>query len=165
MPTIGALGPRRAFSGVGPLVLLLGLLPGGCGDTPTEPTLDDRPATRAAFLSARARWTSQRISSYEYSYRRLCFCVNTEPVRITVRAGVVSVVASATTGAPLSLAGYPTVDDLFAQLQQALDQDAHEIQATYDPVLGYPLTFYIDLNARSIDEEQRIEAGDLMRLS
>jgi len=151
-------------------VVLLGLALAACGSStsPTDDrTPDDRPATRAAFEQARGRWNSLGISNYQYSFRRSCFCAPSfrSPVRITVRAGRVTAVVLADTGQAVSPEDYPTVDDLFVLLQEALDADAYLIRVTYDPARGYPTSFYIDRSPQIADEELAIEAEDLAPLS
>jgi hypothetical protein len=150
------------------LAALLGLILSACGSSsPTGPTdgssFDDRPATRAAFEQARGRWTSLGISDYEYAFARSCFCApdHRAPVRIVVRGDRVAEVVTAETGQPRSSEGYPSVDDLFAMLQEALVSGAANIQAEYDPGLGYPTRFYIDRDFGIADEEILVEAGGL----
>jgi hypothetical protein len=150
------------------LAALLGLSLAACGTSDsTGPTdgraTDDRTATRAAFEQARGRWTSLGISDYEYAFARSCFCAPDyrAPVRIRVREGRIVEVRSAQTGQPRPSEGYPTVDELFARLQDALDANAQNIQATYDPGRGYPTRFYIDQDFRIADEELLVEASDL----
>jgi hypothetical protein len=136
-------------------------------ESPTRPTDaafgDDRTATRAAFQQARGRWSSVGISDYDYDFRRSCFCAPpfTAPVRITVRSGHVTAVVSSDTGAPLSTQGYPSVDDLFGMLQEALDSNAYAVRVTYDAALGYPTRFYIDRDTRIADEELAVETSAL----
>jgi hypothetical protein len=160
--------PMRHVTTVG--VVLIGLAIAACGSS-TSPTdaraPDDRPATRAAFEQARGRWNSLGISNYQYSFQRSCFCAPSfrSPVRITVRAGRVATVVSADTGQAVSPEGYPTVDDLFVTLQEALDADAYLIRVTYDPARGYPTSFYIDRSPQIADEELAIEAKELAPLS
>jgi hypothetical protein len=141
-------GRGSALAG-GPILLAACLLP-GCS-SPTEPTVDDRDQTRQALRNAQALWASRRITDYTYTYRRLCFCPVTGPARVTVRGG-----------SPVE-AGRPRIEDLFEEIETALDRGANEIRATYDPTFGYPTHYYIDLDARTVDEEQTVEASDLQR--
>jgi len=130
-----------------PLGLLLAALLAACG--PTSPTPND--GQRKALRDAQALWASRRLTDYSYTYRRLCFCPVTAPVRVTVRGG-----------SPVE-AGRPRIEDLFREIESALDRAAHEVEATYDPTFGYPTRYYIDLDARTVDEEQTVEASDLER--
>jgi Family of unknown function (DUF6174) len=145
---------------------ILGLSLLACGTT-TQPDsgafVDDRPATRAALQQARGRWNSLGISDYQYAFQRSCFCAPdfTAPVRIAVRQGQVAEVTSVQSGQPRPIEGYPTVDDLFARLQEALDSGAENVQATYDPALGYPTRFFIDQSTRIADEEFWAESSGL----
>jgi hypothetical protein len=144
---------------------LIGLSLAACDSatTPVDPDSDDRPATIAAFEQARGRWSSLGLSDYDYVFSRSCFCAPDfrEPVRITVRGGQVAAVTSVATGQPRPTEGYPTVDDLFATLQEALDGDAALVRVTYDPALAYPTSFYIDRDFHIADEEYAVEATEL----
>jgi Family of unknown function (DUF6174) len=149
-------------------LLILGAALGGpacsssTGPTPAA-TADDRVATRAAFQQALSRWTSLRISSYEYAFKRTCFCAPpyTDPVRIRVAGGQVVEVVSSRTGQRLPPQDYPGIDGLFGMLRAALDANAYAVRASYDPGLGYPTSFYIDQDTRIADEELAVEAGEL----
>jgi len=151
--------PRR-------LIALLPLLLAGCdgGTRPDGLTADDRGETRAALAAARRRWSAAGPESYSYLYRRVCFCPSAPLVRITVREGQVGEVVAAETGEPVAGA-FPTVEALFAEVQEAMDADAHEIRASYDAALGYPTSFYVDHDVQVADEEQRVETSGLRPLT
>lgn len=150
------------------LIAILGLSLLACG-TSTDPDgvgfVDDRPATLAALQQARGRWSSLGISDYQYAFQRSCFCAPDfrAPVRIGVRQGEVAEVTSVETGQPRPVEGYPSVDDLFARLQEALDSGAENVEVTYDPGLGYPTRFFIDQSTRIADEEFWVETSGLTR--
>jgi hypothetical protein len=150
------------------LIAVLGLSLLACG-TSTEPAngafVDDRPATRAALQQARGHWNSLGITDYQYAFQRSCFCAPDfrAPVRIEVRQGQVAEVASVETGQARPTEGYPTVEDLFARLQAALDSGAENVQVAYDPGLGYPTRFFIDQSTRIADEELWVETSGLSR--
>lgn len=148
---------------------LLAVGHGACGGGPAAPsqaiTRDDRPATRAAFEQARGRWVGLGIEDYEYAFQRFCFCAPpyTDPVRIQVTGGQVAHVVSDRTSDTLSPGDFPSVDGLFALLEEALDSGAYDVQASYDPALGYPTSLYIDRDTRIADEELAVQAGGLRR--
>ena len=48
---------------------------------------------------------------------------------------------------------YPTVTGLFDILEEAVDQEAHSINVTWDPTFGFPTTFFIDYSLNIADEE------------
>jgi hypothetical protein len=58
---------------------------------------------------------------------------------------------------PEAFAKYDTVEELFAILEHAFENDADDVDATYDPTLGLPLNVYIDPMENAIDEEHGFE--------
>ncbi|HZG44199.1 MAG TPA: DUF6174 domain-containing protein [Longimicrobium sp.] len=54
---------------------------------------------------------------------------------------------------PEAFAEYDTVEELFAILERAFENDADDVDATYDPTLGLPLDVFIDPMKNAIDEE------------
>lgn len=50
-----------------------------------------------------------------------------------------------------------SVEDLFAKIEDALDRDAHLVDVSYDPILGFPRSVFIDLSELIIDEEFSFE--------
>lgn len=153
-------------------VLSLGFVGCAASNTATDPTdpidptaPDDRPATRAAFDSARQRWDALGISDYQYQYRRLCFCAPpaTAAARVTVRGDRVVEVVLVESGQAVDPAGYPTIDGVFAQIGEALANDADIVRVDYDPALAYPVDVYLDPNTGVADEEQRLELRAFQR--
>lgn len=107
--------------------------------------------------SARARWEAAGVTSYSFVMQRFCFCGHDlhRPVRIDVGSeGVLSAVY-VDDGEPLGipLDEVDTIESLFAEIQDALDRDAHEVLAEYDAGLGYPKSVSIDFILEAIDEE------------
>ena len=112
----------------------------------------------ANLSAARTRWSVNDIVEYEYRYARSCECLPTDLTAptIEVRDGVIVRVWDERTGATAPAdrhAWYFTVDDLFAEIEQAIDQDVHELEVAYHPSLGHPTTLIIDYDARMADEE------------
>ena len=104
------------------------------------------PSIREAAV-AQARWDAQGVDDYVMDVDVGCFCA-VGRYRVVVRDGAVASVVGSD-GRPSRGTGRVTVDDMFAL---ALD-DPHELTATYDPVLGYPLTMSVDPDENVIDEE------------
>lgn len=119
----------------------------------TEPIFD--------YTHNRDTWERAHLTSYSFDFQRFCFCIPTEPARITVTNGQVSAVILLRTGQPpdsSSFAYYDvTIDDLFDELGGALAQ-ASQVTVTYDQVLGYPRTIAIDYIANAVDDEISYEA-------
>jgi len=139
--------PTSAIQNLGrAATLMLTLFLAACGD----------PVGVDSFEEARERWNDQNIDHYSFVLRPLCFCGYTGPAQVTVDSGqIVSVVDGETgepiTGDPLSL--MRTIDDLFVLLSEAWEEDAHVVQAEYDPGYGFPTDLWIDYKENVADEE------------
>ena len=125
---------------------------GACGDDLTG------PARGADLERARQRWSVVRPAEYAYTLRRSCFCGPevTRPVQITVRNGTVVELRYADTGvlvdqrwAPL----FPSIDGLFAIIDDAIARRAERLDLEFDATLGYPVEIDIDYSTRIADEE------------
>ena len=108
------------------------------------------------------------VRGYEFSQRRMCFCpqATIRPVRLDVSAwsqGMKGVYEDRPNGAvpPEALAEYKTVGDLFLLLTQAYALNADRVEASYDPVFGYPNRIYIDQSADMADDDVMYEASAL----
>jgi hypothetical protein len=148
--------PPASFLGA----LLLSLTLPACTTSPDDPG-DDVAANRR-------HWQSQRIADYEVQFRMSCFCVPDviAPVVLQVRGGAIVSVTRVSDGVgvpPSRWVGiYYTVDQMFALIADAQAKGADEIRVSYDPVLGYPTTVFIDQSVRLADEELRFEMSGLM---
>lgn len=109
--------------------------------------------TQAELDDNRALWESQDIDDYSLITEAFCFCLLPGPVTVEVVAGeVVSV-------DPPDAAEFfaYTVEDLFGEIQQALDSGAVVLEVTYDAETGIPLSITIDVSFMIADEELAIE--------
>lgn len=117
---------------------------------------------------ARERWENARPSSYEFAVERMCFCgpESRGPVRLRVQGLTAVERVYVDSGAPVRAEmadGFPTVDGLFDMLASAVAGDAHEVRATYDPVLGVPIDFWIDYWEFAADDEQGMTVTESVR--
>lgn len=113
---------------------------------------------------ARGRWARNGYASYDLTLRQLCFCGFVEPVRIEVRNGEKAATLIAATGEPLPYPiEFPTVSGLFAIIEDALDRDAHELDVTYHPDLGYPVEIAIDYIENAVDDEVTWRVSSVVR--
>jgi Family of unknown function (DUF6174) len=94
---------------------------------------------------AQARWSEAGGQDYEVDVRLGCFCQAARSVftRLTVQAGQV-VAAEPLTPTPgaedIPLNAWPTVPEVFGLIESASRQSHYtEIEAQYDPTLGYPI--------------------------
>jgi hypothetical protein len=147
--------PRASLLGA----LLLSVTLPACTTSPDDPG-DDVGANRR-------HWQSQRIADYQIHFRMSCFCIPdvTAPVVLQVRGGAIVSVARVSDGAavpPSRWVGvYYTVDQMFALIADAQAKGADEVRVSYDPVLRYPTTVFIDQSIRLADDEWRFEMTGL----
>ncbi len=119
----------------------------------------------------RALWDGAAITDYSMRFQRLCFFCPIEfsiPVRITVRGDTVVTVTEADSGAPVAGPAegtFLTIDELFLAIQEAIDQNASEIDARYDAVLGYPTDVNIDFSRSVFNDERQFEIRDFQELN
>ena len=123
-----------------------------------EASADAPAAADQATLDAnRALWGSLAIQDYRLTTQRSCFCPFTDPVRVLVRDGQI-----VEAGDPFGFPGDPgdapafavfSVDDLFDEVQAAIDQPAADLVVEYDTQNGIPLTISVDQIALAIDDE------------
>lgn len=105
---------------------------------------------------ARERWAEAGVDDYTLDLERICFCMNVGAVRIVVVDGQpvsYTVVATSEALPEEQRAWYPTVPGLFDFVEEAIDRDAHRIDARYDRRRGYPLELFVDYDERIADEE------------
>lgn len=57
-----------------------------------------------------------------------------------------------------------TVQDGFDTIQRAIDEDAYDLDVTYDPVGGYPSKVSIDWEAMIADEETYFQLENVVPL-
>jgi hypothetical protein len=138
-------------------VLALG---SGCG------RLED-DQDRSELANARRQWRAQGLTSYDIRYRNVCFCVtdHTAPVRLEVRNGAIAGAVRLDTSqrlGPDTFNRYRTVDAIFDLIDQSIDANAAQVDATYDASRGFPVSVYIDQDTRVADEEIGVETSDLV---
>lgn len=168
------MGIRRIVPALA-VVAAMGLLLGACGEddaplttgstggegssttTATDGTaLGPIPDGAEGLEEAERRWAAAGIADYDMTYQELCFCPQAV-VTVVVRGG--EVVETSVEQEP-ETSWEPegrTVEDLFGEIRQAVETDAHEIQATYDPATGRPTRLWIDQVAAMADEEHGVE--------
>jgi hypothetical protein len=111
----------------------------------------------AQLDAARDVWTRSRPLRYAYTLEQVCDCPPDEagPVRIEVDGGsVLSRTYGSGAEVPGGLAGlFPTVDQLFALIDDAIAASAWDVRASYDPGTGVPLSVRIDYEPLEFGEE------------
>lgn len=128
----------------------------------TEP---GRSAKALELSRNRALWASVRLRDYEFDYQLSCFCGSeaTENVHIVVRGDQVSAAFRIRDGLPATrqFGKWPTVGDLFDDVQQHIEEKAERLEVTYDPTYGYPRSIAADVRFMVADDESSQTASNL----
>jgi len=116
----------------------------------------------------RQRWASARVHDYEFDFQRTCFCPPelTQEVHIVVRDDAIVSVVRTSDGQPANgdYTIWPSIDALFLDVQQRLEQHIERLDVTYDETLGYPRSILADIALMAADDEYALTAGSLRRL-
>jgi hypothetical protein len=104
--------------------------------------------------------------SYSYTVRISCNCPSdvTRPVTVWVDRGSVEYLFYEDDGraVPLSYANsFMSIEQLFDEIQSAIDEQADYIDVDYDFTYGYPTNVYIDYDRRIADEELSLTSRGL----
>jgi len=144
---------RVFISAILPLLLLAGCAILGEDDDPSE------------VAQQRRQWERLGFDAYEYDLAIFCFCPHIDPVRVQVRADTVFSVTLVETGAPVEDPFRArTIDELFDVIEDAVAQEANQLDVEYDEAFGYPSRIYVDYRINVIDEERTFVAENLRSL-
>lgn len=138
------------------------LVTGGCGLV----TGSDYGEGEEALQRARARWNRAGVQDYQLVVQHLCFCGYTRPVRLTVRFGQVVSQVDAQTGEPVP-SYVTTVRDiagLFDLIREAIELNAHKLDADYDSSYGFPTSIDIDYIRNAVDDELLVKVSEFQPL-
>ncbi len=119
----------------------------------------------------RALWDVAAITDYSMRFQRLCVFCEIDfliPVRITVRGDTIDTVTDLDSGAPVvetTEGTFLTIDELFDFIQDAINQNASEIDVRYNEVLGYPTDVNIDLSRSFFNDEAQFEIREFQELT
>ncbi len=153
---------RRGRETVARISILLAVcsipLAAACGsDSEVDRRLDE-------LAAARSVWIVAAPATYEFTYLRLCFCPNVSPARILVDGGlvirVIDVESSTTLPAERNTE-FPTVEELYIELDDLIRLEPFRLEVKYDPELGYPSFVSVDIEERVVDEEFSYTVEDL----
>lgn len=122
------------------LATLLSLGIGGCRGPGTDP--------ESSLTTSMARWARRAPPAYTFTLFISCECLPemSGPVRIAVRGGVVESRQYVQSGAAVSAQyaeSFPTIEGLFAKIEQAVRDGTRPLEVRYDAELGYPLRIVI----------------------
>jgi hypothetical protein len=126
-----------------------------------------QPVDDHGLAAARARWASHAPASYRFDWRRGCECPAEvyRPIEITVVSGQITTAVYTDDHSPVAdqfRTTLRTIDGVFDDLQKAVDQHAAEIQLSFDPVLSYPTSVFVDYSHQAADEELSLQISGLM---
>lgn len=113
-----------------------------------------------------AAWRAGRPDRYRFVYSPRCFCL---PERLTIEVRGDSARLVAAEGDTAAIARrreseLPTVDSLFAMLDDALQADPAEMRVTWDPAMHYPRDAWVDRDRNMADEEFGFAVDSLVRI-
>ena len=114
------------------------------------------------------RFERSAPQSYSYIVRITCECPAevTRPVVVWVDRGSVEFLFYEDDGRPVPLSiadSFPSVEQLFDAIQDAIDRNADSVDVEYDFTYGYPTSVYIDYDRRVADEELSVTTRGLER--
>ena len=114
------------------------------------------------------RFQSTAPLSYSYTVRIACECTSdvTRPVTVWVDRGSIEYLLYADDNRPVPFSisnSFPSVEQLFDAIQDAIDRQADNIDVEYDFTYGYPTSVYIDYDRRTVDEELSLTTWGLQR--
>lgn len=149
--------PVRVFAPIRAALLAatLSLALLGCRDG-TSPL-----SQRLELQANRAKWQRAALASYTVVLRESCFCAYTQPVRLYVVNDVIVRALPFSGDSAVSPAFFPTVDRLFAFIDDAIARHAAVLRVTYDPTLGYPVEIVYDGAVNVADDEVTYRLSDL----
>ena len=123
--------------------------------------------TQDELDTSRSLWNINGLTDYNYVLQRQCNCIGDarRPGLVQVRGGAITAVSDVETLQPINPSLFRTVDGLFDELQNAIDQSADDIQAEFDSRFNYPTSIWIDFDRGIADEELIYFSRDLHVIS
>lgn len=113
---------------------------------------------------ARDRWFATNAYEYEVTVDRRCECLYTGPIRMLVRGGTPVAAVDRYSGAqvPLSvLRYYPSVEELFDLIDDAIYGRTANVDVSYDRTYGFPRVTYIDYDRFYTDDDITFELREI----
>jgi hypothetical protein len=113
---------------------------------------------------SRDRWFARSVFEYEVTVDRRCECLYTGPIRMLVRDGVPVSAVDRHTGFPVPLTVlryYPSVEELFDLIDDALYGRSHDVDVSYDHSYGFPRVTRIDYDQFYTDDDLQFDVREL----
>jgi hypothetical protein len=112
---------------------------------------------------AHARWDANGPHHYRYTWHKRAMA-GVSRIIVEVRDGnVVKTTVARDDLKVMAAGGAPSVEAVFAELGTA-EANADTVEVSYDHDLGYPLSVWVDVSTRSIDDEYEFGVQDLQPL-
>ncbi len=126
-----------------------------CAESPTEQRQDD-------LATARARWRTGGLTGYDFELQRLCYCPDetVRPVTVSVRGSAFAGLAHTDDGTAADTVWFRdflTMERVFEYLERTVAERPAVFMATYDAVLGYPVSVELDGDRQVADDELWLE--------
>lgn len=133
------------------------------------------PIIKRRYEASLKKWLNKKQQNYTFTLQRSCHCLPeyTTPMIVTVQDGKVISAFTESLKVDLKADGSEadpvmidvtdramTIDQLFKEIKQSIDNNAASIDVKYDPRWGYPRSIYIDLDKRMADEELAFTSSD-----
>lgn len=120
-------------------------------------------SAQADAQQAHARWDSNGPHHYRYTWHKRAM-IGVSRIIVEVRDGkVVKATPLQDDLKVMATGGPPTVEAVFTELRTA-QTNAETVDVSYDHDLGYPLSVWVDVSTRSIDDEYEFGVQDLQPL-
>jgi hypothetical protein len=116
-------------------------------------------------------WLKEDAANYQFNLFISCYCAfEVNPAIIVVRDDTVNTVINPKTGkiftpsdsnrAREKYADFPTVDELFKTIEQAIKRDPYRLKVKYNPHYGYPEQIDVDYDKNIADDEFHYQVSD-----
>lgn len=127
----------------------------GCGGPKEEvdnPDVSD--PKMQALMAAKSLWDAQAYTSYRFDLQRSCFCLNeNNQATVVVDDGQVTSLYSGSGFLATDHFLAISIEDLFAEIESALQSATADATVTYNPDYGYPETVALDRIVLAADDE------------
>lgn len=119
-----------------------------------------------ALRANQQRWKQQKLKNYRFTLKVMCYCQlgMAGAVRIEVRNGVARSIKPLEKSPYFDsklFASHNTIDKIFGLIEEAI-QRKEQVEASYNPKLGYPIKAY--LNPNYPDGDDRIVVSNFTPL-
>jgi hypothetical protein len=116
-----------------------------------------------------ARWRDRHLTDYQFTLQIRIFAPPpaNQPLQVTVKQGKIVKIVNLSDNRQIPLTTQPevkTIDQLFAIVDGAIQQNVEKLDVTYHPDLGYPTQIEIDPLLIRADDEVGYFISDLKPL-